>query len=294
LQVIYERWRQDVLDAQALVEAAIDFSDEADVAHDAVQSATEIARRISGEIGGHLDDSHRGEILRNGFRVVLAGAPNAGKSSLLNRLARRDAAIVSDEPGTTRDVIEVHLDLGGIPVVVADTAGLRVAIGAVEQEGIRRTIETARIADLVIWLVDATAPTSVPPDDLLAVIKDLPRLTVVNKIDLVAERDRWPVVALAVSALTGDGLAELTRAIEGAARLRLGTSEAAVLTQARHRDHLARCRIALDAFCRRTHDDLELQAEQLRAAGTEIGRLTGRIDAEDVLGRIFGRFCIGK
>ena len=151
-----ERWRAKLIEAMALVEAAIDFSDEVDVAEGAVGQAEERVRELGDEIGSHLNDDHRGEILRDGFQVVLAGAPNVGKSSLLNVLARRDVAIVSSEAGSTRDVIEVRLDLEGLPVVVSDTAGLREASGDVEREGMRRTLARARDADLVIRVVDGS------------------------------------------------------------------------------------------------------------------------------------------
>ncbi len=151
---IYEGWRQDLVAALALVEASLDFSDEADVGAQAFQAAGRSAGRLLVEIEHHLADGRRGEILRDGFQVVLAGPPNAGKSSLLNALARRDAAIVSPEAGTTRDVIEVRLDLGGLPVIIADTAGLHDAPGSIEQEGIRRTRRRASEADMVVWLID--------------------------------------------------------------------------------------------------------------------------------------------
>ncbi len=154
---LYEAWREDLIKAQALTEAGLDFADEADVAADAAVQADAGIAKLLAAIGKHLAD-RRGERLRDGFRVVIAGPPNAGKSSLLNALARRDVAIVSEEAGTTRDVIEVHLDLGGLPVIVTDTAGLREARGAVEEEGIKRALAQVEAADLVLWLVDASAP----------------------------------------------------------------------------------------------------------------------------------------
>ena len=153
---LYGGWRAELIEAMALLEAAIDFSDEGDVAHDAETMARAKVAALADAIARHLDDGHRGELVRDGFQVVLAGAPNSGKSSLLNALARRDVAIVSDEAGTTRDIIEVKLDLEGLPVVVSDTAGIREAAGKVEQEGIRRALQRAKQADLVVWLVDAT------------------------------------------------------------------------------------------------------------------------------------------
>ena len=153
---LYGGWRADLIEALALLEAAIDFSDEGDVARDAEAMSRERFAALRDAIARHLDDGHRGELVRDGFQVVLAGAPNSGKSSLLNALARRDVAIVSEEAGTTRDIIEVKLDLEGLPVVVSDTAGIREAAGKVEQEGIRRALQRAGQADLVVWLVDAS------------------------------------------------------------------------------------------------------------------------------------------
>ena len=153
-----DAWRDRLSEARALAEAAIDFSDENDVARDALAEAQAINHSVQADIARHMDDRHGGEIVRDGFRIVIAGPPNVGKSSLLNALARRDVAIVSPEPGTTRDVLEVHLDLGGYAVIVADTAGIREAPGLVEREGIRRATERARAADLILWLVDATSP----------------------------------------------------------------------------------------------------------------------------------------
>src|SRR5690606_8737277 len=149
-----------------LVEAAIDFSDEGDVGETTFAEAVPVVQGLEAEIRRHLADGNRVEILREGFHVVLAGPPNVGKSSLLNALARRDAAIVSDEAGTTRDVIEVRLDLEGLPIIVSDTAGIREAAGRVEQEGIRRTLARSRAADLIIWLMDATAPNPHLPPEL--------------------------------------------------------------------------------------------------------------------------------
>ena len=161
---LYEGWRDELIEAQALMEAAIDFSDEGDVGDRTASEARARVEALAERIRHHLDDGHRGEILRDGFHVVIAGPPNVGKSSLLNAMARREAAIVSEEAGTTRDVIEVRMDLGGLPVVLSDTAGIRETEGKIEREGIRRTLDRARDADLVLWLMDATDPRSdLPP-----------------------------------------------------------------------------------------------------------------------------------
>jgi tRNA modification GTPase len=295
---LYDGWRADLIRAQALTESAIDFSDEADVGAGAVAEARALAARLAPAIRSHLDDGRRGEILRDGFRVAIAGPPNAGKSSLLNALARREAAIVSEEAGTTRDVIEVALDLGGVPVILIDTAGIREAEGKVEREGIRRAVAHARAADLVLWLSDAAAPRPEPPPaDLAAEPGKV--LRVLSKVDLIA---RGPAGAeggvLRVSVVTGEGLSELAALVGRTAADRIGASEAPVITQARHREQLRACAEALEAYLAGPATDppvdLELRAEDLRRAATALGRITGRVDVEDVLGEIFGRFCIGK
>ena len=287
-------WRQTLLEGRALAEAAIDFSDEADVAADAMARARLVAQPLLAGIQSLLADAHRGEIVRDGFRIVLAGPPNAGKSSLLNALARRDVAIVSAEPGTTRDVLEVHLDLGGYAVVVADTAGLRSAGSTVEREGMRRTMERARTADLIVWLVDATAPVWTPPADLTA---DPARcLVVANKTDLVdPARIASASPSLAISASTGAGLPELIGHLQGVVGSRLEHAVSTALpTQARHRAALTECAEALSRALADAAIAPELAAEDFRLAADALGRITGRIDAEEVLGAIFGRFCIGK
>ncbi len=299
LSALYEGWRAELIRASALIESAIDFADEADVASDAWTLARTIVAPLVTAIRAHLEDDHRGEILREGFRAVLAGPPNVGKSSLLNALARRDAAIVSEEAGTTRDVIEVRLDLEGLPVVVSDTAGIREAQGSVELEGIRRTLAHARAADLVVWICDATMPATEPPPELRDRV-----LLVANKIDLApdwASAEGRTGDRLGISARTGTGIEALTINLAEAARERIGVAESPAITRARYRTHLGACMAACEAFmasCREgiapCADDIELRAEDLRQAIHALGRITGRVDVEEVLGEIFGRFCIGK
>lgn len=290
---LYEGWREALLRALALAEASLDFADEADVAADSYGRAVTEARTLAVLIERHVDDGHRGEILRDGFRVVLAGPPNAGKSSLLNALARRDVAIVSPEAGTTRDAIEVRLDLGGYPVVVTDTAGIRAPQGAIEAEGIRRSLGQIRSADLVLWLVESTGGPPAPPPDAAV---DAPMVAIVTKADLVCR----PVPGLAptvlrLSARTGSGLDDLTRLIGTAAQSRLGTpGEAGVVLRERHRIALEQALAGLNRFAGADPSHPELGVEELRAAAQAFGRLTGRIGVEEVLGEIFGRFCIGK
>ena len=293
LSAIYEGWRSKLIEATALVEASIDFSDEADVSAKAVAKARDIVVRLHKELQGYLADGHRGEILRDGFRVVLAGLPNVGKSSLLNALARRDAAIVSEEAGTTRDVIEVHLDLEGYPVVVSDTAGMRQTVVKLEREGIRRSVAAARTADLVIWLMDGHSADASFPKEL----EDLGERTmaVVSKADLlpVSRLKALPPNLPAISVMTGHGMAGMIKTIAGMAADGIGGGQA-VITSVRQRALVAAANQALEAFLAGTSQAPELRAEDLRTAATAIGRITGRVDVEDVLDQIFKRFCIGK
>lgn len=297
LSVLYDGWRSALIEALALVEAAIDFSDEGDVSLKSMQMARERVTGLREKIARHLDDGHRGEILREGLQVVLAGAPNVGKSSLLNQLARRDAAIVSEEAGTTRDVIEVRLDLEGLPVIVTDTAGLRETAHHVEREGIRRTLQRAEEADLIVWIVDATEPSQPLPEFVRARLSDT--LIVLNKADLVGEPEgRWTGQALPISAKTGANVDLLIKHIAEAARQRIAPREEPAVTQVRHRQHLEDCQRYLAAFEHGLQDDTddmaELRAEELRLAAAALGRISGRVDVEDVLDAVFSRFCIGK
>lgn len=288
-----EGWRSDVLRAQALVEAAIDFADEADVSERAVSEATDLARDVAQRLNATLADDHKGEILRDGFRVVIAGPPNVGKSSLINALARRDAVIVSDEAGTTRDVVELQLNLGGLAVRIADTAGLRTAVGGIEREGIRRGLERAKEADLLLWVMDATAPEP-KLDPVLAYLSSI-TLRVLNKIDLTDKKsDAVDVDCVRLSTRTGEGISVLEAKIAASAQVRTRGGEQSLITAARHRAQIQAAADALATFARGHKFDLELRAEDLRLASDAIGRLVGRIDVEEILGEIFGRFCIGK
>jgi tRNA modification GTPase len=305
LRRLYEGWRAELLKAQALMEAGLDFADEADVAADVSVKASAIVVPLLAAIERHLAD-RRGERLRDGLRIVIAGPPNAGKSSLMNALAKRDVAIVSEEAGTTRDVIEVHLDLGGLPVILADTAGIREGIGQVEAEGVRRALARAEDADLVVWVIDATAPEWTAPRDVERfrrrvepLRRDAERLgrgsehviPVLNKIDRAAAPAGFD--GIAVSAKTGDGLDALVARLREVAAAAMGGSGEAAITRTRHRQELVSTRDALQRFV--NHDlSPELKAEELRIAARHLGRLTGAIDVEEVLGAIFTEFCIGK
>lgn len=310
VSALYEGWRTELIQAIALVESALDFSDEGDVPDDVFLPAIDIVSGLAEKIKHHLDDKHRGEILRHGFRVVIAGPPNAGKSSLMNKLARRDVAIVSDEEGTTRDVISVHLDLEGVPVIVSDTAGIRAADSKVEQEGIRRSIEQASFGELVIWLCDATVggESREEQDGLPREIRDLnvPVLQVWNKIDSYEkslqfseldhyqDSQRWERFGHGISALTGEGLDQLIGEIGKRAIERLGTGDEPRVTRHRHRELLQLAVDALGEFMIGDKADIEIRAEDLRRAANALGRITGKLDVEEVLDFIFAEFCIGK
>jgi len=378
-----ESWRERLIKALALVEARIDFSDEADVPEDLLAPALSITRELAGEIEGALADGHRGERLRDGLVVAIAGPPNAGKSTLLNRIARREAAIVSPFAGTTRDVIEVHLDLGGWPVTLLDTAGIRETDDPVEMEGVRRARERAAAADLVLWVVDASeatpssvipgrpqgaGPESVTRDQELRARPPLPsglRRTpandsdrdgpsvppasarpgpetrpagppiwlIGNKIDLVSpairNESKHQMVGKSelgdrtndllkntvnqslternesvfdnnehvfdISATTGEDFDVLFAALARHAESFLAGAEPALVTRERHRraleEALAALRRALGPEVAGRED---LLAEELRIAARALGRLTGRVDVEDILDVIFRDFCIGK
>ncbi|NVO12996.1 MAG: tRNA uridine-5-carboxymethylaminomethyl(34) synthesis GTPase MnmE [Rhodoplanes sp.] len=290
-----ETWRQRLIEAQALVEAGIDFSDEGDVPAELLGPALASIGGLRGDISAALADGRRGERLRDGLVVAIAGPPNAGKSSLLNRIVRREAAIVSPVPGTTRDVVEVHLDLGGQPVTLLDTAGLRESDDPVEQEGVRRARDRAAAADLVLWVQEAGAqPTDSRPDGLGEGI-----WTVITKVDLRGDRGgigtaAGPGGVFETSARTGEGIAGLMAALEAEAVARVGAGEPALVTRVRHRAILEEAVSALDRALAEPEGREEFLAEDLRLAARALGRLVGRVDVEDILDVIFRDFCIGK
>jgi tRNA modification GTPase len=298
-----EAWRRRLIEALALVEARIDFSDEADVPEDLVGPALYAAQQLRDEIAGVLADGRRGERLRDGLVVAIAGPPNAGKSTLLNRLARREAAIVSPFAGTTRDVIEVHLDLDGYPLTLLDTAGIRDSADPVEQEGVRRARERSAAADLVLWVIDPSAG-GLAADGHPESLANTEIWLIRNKVDLAdtsscaktPEHDNNEhKFTLSISALTGQGFEALSVALSAYAKTYFASTEATVITRARHRHALEETVAALDRALAHNHStDEELIAEELRSAATTLGRLTGRVDVEDILDVIFRDFCIGK
>jgi len=280
-------WKEAVLDALAQVEGEIDFPDEADVPDRLSREAGPGLSALMEGLRGALAGFGRGERVREGLRIAVIGAPNAGKSSLINWLAGREAAIVSDIPGTTRDVVEVQLVLAGLPVRVADTAGLREAVDAVEVEGVRRARLEAESADIRVLVVDGTAPSEEGRQALRE-----GDLVVVNKSDCVGPA--LHTGDLAVSVKTGEGLDALLAWLEGEVAERFSPGRDAGLTRARHRDCVERALAALKRGAARLDDAPELSGEDLRAALLAMEELSGRADMDAVLDRVFSRFCIGK
>jgi tRNA modification GTPase len=305
-------WRAQIIEASALIEAGIDFSDEADVPAELIAPALKKIKTLLGEIQRVLAAQGHGERLREGLVVAIAGPPNVGKSTLMNQLARREVAIVSPHAGTTRDVIEVQLDLDGYPVTVIDTAGIRETADPVEQEGVRRARARAAEADLVLWLVDA--------HDEKNLEKSLeqgaaPAWVVRNKIDLDAvETDAavpgidalspgQPIGVLEqtqrhadfeISASRGDGIPELIAAMIVFAQDYFGAGEGGLISRERQRKLLQETAVSLQRSLSAIQEGEELAAEDLRIAARSLGRLLGRVDVEDVLDVIFREFCIGK
>ncbi|MGH6837977.1 MAG: tRNA uridine-5-carboxymethylaminomethyl(34) synthesis GTPase MnmE [Methylocella sp.] len=281
-------WRGALLEAAALFEAAIDFPEEEGVPGDAGRRAAEILAPVLAELKAELAAGRAGERLREGATVVIAGPPNAGKSTLLNALARRDVAIVSPFAGTTRDIIEVHLDLGGCPVTLLDTAGVRESFDAVEKIGIFRTRDKAKAADLVLWLSEAGAP--VPPGVLGGKI-----WPVFTKSDLLPPSERQNLAAeLYISAESGENLDLLLKKMEVFARSVVSDGHAGLIARERHRKAFEAAAQALARILDNPDVPTELLAEDLRVAMVSLQRLTGAVDVEDILGEIFARFCIGK
>ncbi len=295
---LYEGWRAALMRALAHLEADIDFPDE-DLPEGVAAAVRPEITVLRNAIVDHLADNRRGERLREGVAVVILGPPNAGKSSLLNRLARREAAIVSDIAGTTRDIIEVRLDLGGYPVLLADTAGLRDSADRIESEGVRRALARAAEADLKLILLDATQSAgsglAIPPD--IAALIDADTLLIANKTDLAplpADASYQGRPLLPVSAETGAGLDAVLAALEKEVAARYGLTGSAQLTRARHREALTACLASLDRFLDGSAPDAELAAEDIRLAARSLGRITGRVGVEDMLDIVFRDFCIGK
>jgi len=277
-----EAWRATLIDALALVEAELDFSDESDVGAVTGERLDALLDPVLDEMRATLRDAPASERMRDGFLVMIVGPPNAGKSTLLNTLARRDLAIVSSIPGTTRDMIEAHLDLKGLPVTFIDTAGLREAADEIERIGVDRVIERASSADLVLWLSECG-------EEATAYSWACDMIRVWSKSDLRPAPAGW----IGICAANGDGLDDLLDEISKRARVRLGDGASALFIRERHREAVEYAEKAVDAALD-SGKGLEFIADDLRSAGRALGRIIGSVDVEEVLDAVFSRFCIGK
>ncbi|WND03673.1 tRNA uridine-5-carboxymethylaminomethyl(34) synthesis GTPase MnmE [Temperatibacter marinus] len=300
LRHLYEGWRRDLVSLLAHLEADIDFPDE-DLPEGVAEAARPKIRTLCSDLKGHLDDNNKGQALRNGFTIVILGAPNAGKSSLMNALAQSDVAIVSDEAGTTRDAIEVNLDLGGYPVRFIDTAGIRENAGKVESEGIKRALNKAEQAHLKLITIRADEWPDVSRETL-ELIDD--RSFVVfsqsDKADLdpamfhVKHPSLRPVEVTTTSSVTQQGISDLLEKVERYSVAQMEINEAPILTRMRHRTALEECISHLERFDQSATLDAVLAAEDVRMAARCLGSITGLIDVEELLDVIFSDFCIGK
>lgn len=295
----YDRWRDLLVQSQAMLEAAVDFPDE-DLPEAVAERARPALRTLKAELDLALADVARGRRVRDGFRIALIGAPNAGKSTLLNGLAEREAAIVTDTPGTTRDVIEVPLVLGGYKVLLADTAGLRETSDAIEAEGVRRARAWAEDADLRLWVVDGfhvkhrvELEDAVRPGDWLVLNKvDIAQTLTLDEAERWARREGLEVVRL--SARSASALDDLRGRLAAAVADALSGADFPAATRLRHAEWLREAQSYLARALSDAGLEVELAAEDVRLAARALEKITGRVDPEDVLGRVFSTFCIGK
>lgn len=291
---LYSGWREKLIRCRALIEAELDFSDEEDVPGSVADQVWFDVGSLKEEIERHIAGYKCAEIIRAGYRVAIIGAPNTGKSSLLNALAKRDVAIVTDEPGTTRDVISVTLDLDGYAVTVSDTAGIREAEGKVEAIGIEKAVEEARRADLVLHLTSPDTGNLV--DNEVVVDRELEEadcLKVMSKNDLPFDGP-FDDFDISISSKTGEGIDELLSLILMKVSNAVGVVGDVLPSRLRHVQELESARRYLDEACGNTHDPLEIRAEALRLGSTSLARIIGAIDVDDLLDVVFRSFCIGK
>ncbi|APG92974.1 tRNA uridine-5-carboxymethylaminomethyl(34) synthesis GTPase MnmE [Sinorhizobium americanum] len=285
---LYQGWARRLTHARAMIEAELDFADEEDVPGSVSVTIWRDVEKLQTEIDAHIGQAGLAEIIRDGLKIVIAGEPNAGKSSLLNALAKRDIAIVTEIAGTTRDVISVDLSLAGFSVKLFDTAGLRETDEVVEREGIRRAREVIGHADLLLLL-------SEKPDGFVwneAIAADVPIIRVATKIDRNAASWQAGQADVLLSTKTGDGIGDLLDRVTEHLPDLAGRTSLAIPSRKRHVDCLKQASVALARALATT--GLDLQAEQLRVAGDALGRVTGRVDVENLLDVIFSEFCIGK
>lgn len=283
---LYEQWRKKLISVLALVEAFLDFPED-DLPSDIIAELNNEVGTLKFDINAHLNDKHKGEILRRGIYVAIIGAPNVGKSSLLNYLAKKDVAIVSNIAGTTRDVIEVNLDLDGYPVTIADTAGIRESQDIIEQEGINRAIKRAENADIKIVMLAADDSSSFNQEILN--MADEKAIILLNKID--KQRNSLDG-ALRISIEKNIGLDSFLEQLLNLVIEKFSPSADPIITRERHRYFLNNAYESLDRF--NLDNPLELAAEDLRLAARSLGQIVGTIEVEQILDEIFSKFCIGK
>ncbi len=284
---LYENWRTMLVRNMAYLEAFIDFPEE-EIPPEKMAVIDEQTSQLIAEIEQHLNDNERGQRLREGFQIALIGVPNVGKSSLMNALTHKDIAIVSQIAGTTRDVVEAHLDVAGFPVILADTAGLREEAGEIESEGIRRAVRKAEKSDLILYVQDMVHYPEIEP--LPEALEHIPTYIVWNK------QDMYPSTTVqggyAVSAKTGAGIHTLWSDITNYLKETFAPRGNGAITRERYRVALTACVKSLRSAM--VAEELELKAEDLRLAARALGRITGRIETDELLDVIFRDFCIGK
>ncbi|MDB5597566.1 MAG: tRNA uridine-5-carboxymethylaminomethyl(34) synthesis GTPase MnmE [Hyphomicrobiales bacterium] len=278
------KWRELLLEALAFLDAEIDFSDEGEAPTGVVSQVLSLCRLLLSQLEAALADAGRSERVRSGYRVVIAGLPNAGKSSLMNALVRRDVTIVTEHPGTTRDIIEVEFDLNGFSIVVCDTAGVRETVDPVEKIGVARTRAALRSADLIIWLADARGEA--PQLD-----SGTPALIVASKMDLVASMPEWADVGMSIG--DENRIEALKQRVAELAAAELA-GEPPLITNERHRMHIENAARQLSGVMAIQTVSIELLAEDIRRCAITLSALSGNVGTEDVLGAIFSRFCMGK
>ncbi|MBR2923049.1 MAG: tRNA uridine-5-carboxymethylaminomethyl(34) synthesis GTPase MnmE [Alphaproteobacteria bacterium] len=290
LRGLYDGWREELLKILAHLEAYIDFPDE-ELPSDIIDNIQNTVFKIKESISKHLSDGNIGERLRDGFRVVILGEPNAGKSSLLNAIAKREAVIVSDVAGTTRDAIDIHLDINGYPVVFTDTAGLRNTDEKIEQKGIEIAYKKAQDADVVICLFDGLKNI---PQEFENIVKNQ-KIYVANKVDKLSDEQKIDILnkgCLLISAKHNQGVDALLQNISSKIKEKFTSSSGVLITRQRYREALYNTINYLSEFG--FNKEIELSAEDIRLACREIGKITGRIEVDEILDKIFGSFCIGK
>lgn len=290
LSAVYDGWREKLIFARSMLEAELDFSDEGDIPGSVSDRIWQDVSDLKRQIDETVANLRAGEIIRDGFKVALAGPPNAGKSSLMNALAQRDVAIVTPIAGTTRDIVRCELDIEGYKVELYDTAGLRETDDLVEQEGIRRAYRTIEEADLILQLVDLSDGQTTVPEVIPGAVR------IGTKLDLVgskAETEPRPI-EINVSSVTGNGLDMLRRYLVERVKESTNLGSLAIPSRLRHAERLRSASSFLDDALSGHSKPLELRAEDLRLASTELARVTGRIDTETLLGKIFSEFCVGK